>query len=67
MEPTNDHEQVIAEAVDKKFLEEPGEYDSIVRDIAMSLDFLMSHSDGRFLVDYVHWRLAHRISPANSK
>ena len=35
MEPTNDHERLIAQSVDEKFL-------SLIRDIAISLDFVMS-------------------------
>jgi hypothetical protein len=60
MEPTNDHERAIAKAVDEKFL-------SLVRDIAVSLDFAMSKSDSQFLVRYVQWRLDHPASPPKSK
>jgi hypothetical protein len=68
MEPTNDHERVIAQAVNEKFLEDPGNrHHSIVRDIAISLDFIMSPSDSQFLVRCVQWRLTHPISPSNSK
>jgi hypothetical protein len=68
MEPTNDHERLIAQAVDKKFLEDAGDsHRSIIRDIALSLDFIMESSDSRFLVRYVEWRLTHWITPANSK
>jgi hypothetical protein len=67
MEPTNDHERMIAQAVDEKFLEDPGSH-STVRDIATSLDFiLMSPSGSQFLVLYVHWRRDHPISPSNSR
>jgi hypothetical protein len=67
MEPTNDHERLIAQAVDEKFLEDPGSH-STVRDIATSLDFIiMSPSDSQFLVRYVQWRQDHPISPSNSK
>ena len=68
MEPTNDHERAIAQAVDKKFLEDPGNRQhSIVGDVASSLDFSMSRSDSQFLVRYVQWRRTHPIRPANSK
>jgi hypothetical protein len=68
MEPTNLHELVIAQAVDKKFREGPTDRPSIIRDVALSLDFEMSNSDSRFLVNYIQWRLAHpKISSANAK
>jgi hypothetical protein len=68
MEPTNDHERVIAHLVDEKFLEDPGNRrQSIVGDTAVSLDFIMSSTDSRFLVRYVEWRRTHALSPANSK
>ena len=61
MEPTNDHERLIAQAVDEKFLEDPGNRHHLtVRDIAMSLEFIiMSPSDSQFLVRYVGWRRTH--------
>ena len=66
MEPTNDHERTIAQAVDKAFLEDPSNRD-LIQNIAMSLDFVMSPSDTQFLVDYAYWRRANQISPANTK
>jgi hypothetical protein len=67
MEPTNLHELVIAQAVDKKFREGPTERSAIIHDIVLSLDFDMSRSDSGFLVSYVQWRLANpRISPATT-
>jgi RNase adaptor protein for sRNA GlmZ degradation len=66
MEPANDHERLIAQAVDEKFLEDPGDQ-STVRDIATSVNFIiMSPSDSQFLVRYVQWRRDHPISPSNS-
>ena len=66
MEPTNDHERLIAQAVDEKFLEDP-DNQSTVRDIATSLNFIiMSPSDSQFLVRYVQWRRDHPISPSNA-
>jgi hypothetical protein len=68
MEPTNLHELVIAQAVDKKFREDPIDRSAIIRDVALSLDFDMSASETHFSIGYVQWRLAHpTISPANSK
>ncbi len=65
MEPTNDHERVIAKAVDDKFLEDPGNRrHSIIRDVAESLDFVMTASDSQFLVSYVQWRRTHPPEPS---
>ena len=59
-DPSNKHEHILARAVDQKFLMGGGDrYHLIVRDIAMSVDFLMSASDTQFLVEYVRWRHAH--------
>ena len=57
MEPTNEHERVIAQAVDEKFLDPANRRNSIIRDIAVMLDFMMSPTDSQFLVRYVQWRL----------
>jgi len=66
MDPKNDHERAIAQAVDKKFLEDPGNrHHAIIRDVAESLDFVMSVSDSQFLVSYVHWRRAHSAGASN--
>jgi len=60
MEPSNKHEQIIARAVDEKYLRDGGDrHHLMVRDIAMSVDFLMSAADTQFLVQYVRWRDAH--------
>jgi hypothetical protein len=61
MGPTNDHEQLIAKAVDTKLRENPRST-AIAWDIAMSLDFPLSRSDTQFLIRYVKWRLTHPIS-----
>jgi hypothetical protein len=67
MEPANNHERLIAQAVDKKFLEDLGNrHDLIVRDVAMSLDFTMSTSDTRFLIDYIEWRGTRSKGATNS-
>jgi hypothetical protein len=68
--PTTDNEQVIAEAVDAKFQENPGNRQPIIRDyldIAASIDFVMSAEESQFLVDYLRWRLTHPIRPSKSK
>ena len=63
MDTSNKHEQIIARAVDEKYLKDGGDrYHLIVRDVAMSVDFLMSASDTQFLVEYVRWRDAHPAS-----
>jgi hypothetical protein len=68
MEPTNLHELVIAQAVDKKFCEGPTDRSAIIRDIVLSLEFDMSPSDSGFLVSYVQWRLAYPpISPSHRR
>jgi len=59
MDPTNDYERAIAQAVDKMFLEDPGNGRHIIAAVAESLDFVMSVSDSKFLVSYVEWRRAH--------
>jgi hypothetical protein len=57
MEPTNDHERLIAQAVDRKLLEDPRNHRSaVIAEVAESLDFVMSASDSQFLVRYVQWR-----------
>ena len=64
MEPTNDHERAIARAVDEKILEDPGDSrHSIIRDVSMSLNFIMSPSESKFLVRYVLRRLDHPNRP----
>jgi hypothetical protein len=66
MEPTTDHERAIAEAVDKKLVEYPGNHrHTIIAVVAESLNFVMSASDSQFLVDYLNWRLTHPIRPPN--
>lgn len=59
MEPTTDRERAIAEAVDEKFLGDPGNRQPTIRDyldISASIDFVMSASDSQFLVDYLRGR-----------
>jgi hypothetical protein len=60
--PATDRERTIAEAVDEKFLGNPGNRQPTIRDyldISAALDFVMSASDSQFLVEYLRWRLAH--------
>jgi hypothetical protein len=67
LEPANDHERTIAQTVDAKYLENPvGLEHLIIRDVATSLDFVMSASDSQFLVSCVQWRRTHPISPPDS-
>lgn len=66
MDPTNDHERAIAQAVDKKFLEDPGHSRHVIAAVAESLDFIMSVSDSKFLVSYVQWRRAHPMGASDS-
>jgi hypothetical protein len=65
MEPTTDHERRIAQTVDQKLLEGVAN-NNLIRDVAVSLDFVMTPSDGRFLVSYVRWRFTHTVSSAHS-
>jgi hypothetical protein len=69
IEPATDHERAIAKAVDKKFLENPGNRQPTIRDyldISASIDFVMSAEDSQFLVDYLRWRLTHPLRPSKS-
>jgi len=68
MDPINDHERAIAQAVDEKFREDPGDRQHvIIRDVAESLDFVMSVSDSQFLVSYVQWRRSTDASRAENE
>ena len=58
MEPTNDHERTIAEAIDSKLLASDSRYESIVTEVVVSMPFDMSIADTQFLFNYAHWRLA---------
>ena len=59
-EPTNDHERLIAEAIDCK-LTPNGRYESIVVDVVVAVPFDLSISDTQFLLNYTHWRLSHPL------
>jgi hypothetical protein len=70
VEPATDHERAIAEAVDAKFQQSPGNRQPTIRDyldISASIDFVMSAEESQFLVDYLRWRLTHPIKPSKSK
>jgi hypothetical protein len=70
IEPATDHERAIAEAVDEKFQENPGNRQPTIRDyldISASIDFVMSAEESQFLLDYLRWRLAHPIRPSKLK
>jgi hypothetical protein len=58
VEPTNDHERTIAEALDSKLLGPDSAYGSIVSEVVESMPFDMSIADIQFLFNYAHWRLA---------
>ena len=64
MDPTNDHERAIVEVIDEKFRKDPDcTYESVVVDVAMSVGFLLSASDAKFLIRYCRWRAAHPVVP----
>ena len=67
MEPTNDHERAIAKAIDEKFLKDPAcTYGSVVVDVAMSVSFLLSAADAKFLIRYSRWRSSRPVIPPDS-
>ena len=69
-EPATDHERTMAQAVDEKFLGNPGNRQPTIRDyldISASIDFVMSASESQFLVDYLRWRLTHPSRRSLSK
>jgi len=66
MNPTNDHEAIIATAVDTRIRENPDQpFHLIVRDIAMTLEFIMSAADTEFLVHYTRWQDRFANRPLN--
>ena len=68
MEPTNEHERAIAQAVDKESQNNRGgPYDALVSEIAVSLGFLTSDADTNFLVSYSQWRFENPIVPRKAK
>jgi hypothetical protein len=67
MEPTNDHERAIVQAIDEKFFKDPAcTYGTVVVDVAMSLSFLLSASDAKFLIRYSRWRSSQPVIPPDS-
>ena len=67
MDPTNDHERAIAQAVDAKFLEDPAKRRHLIAAVADSMDFEMSESDSEFLLSYVKWKRARSTGHPHSK
>jgi len=65
-----DNERTIVEAVDEKFVGNPGNRQPTIRDyldISVSIDFVMSASESQFLVDYLRWRLTRSVGASLSK
>jgi hypothetical protein len=68
MEPTNDRERLIAQAVDTEFQNSPrGPYEAVVSEVAVSLGFLTSDADANFLVSYSQWRFENPIVKRKAK
>ena len=56
MRPTNDHERAIANIVDR--LSAEGRlYPTAIENVITVLDFTLSRSESKFLVDYIRWRM----------
>jgi hypothetical protein len=60
VEPTNDHERVIAGIVDQFYAEGSLSVAAGAK-IADAVGFVMSPGDWKFLVQYTHWRMANPI------
>ena len=57
MEPSNDHERLLARLIDERAIAQ-GKLDyTAVPAVAALLDFMMSRSDSEFLIAYLHWRM----------
>jgi hypothetical protein len=60
MQPVNEHEQQIVDAVDRKakaIRDDVGIWDnSIITEMKVAVPFEMTESDEQFLESYVHWR-----------
>jgi hypothetical protein len=61
MGPSNDHERVIARAVDRLSTEGQLHLTSIPQ-VTAGLKFMMTKSESKFLVNYIRWRLATPIA-----
>jgi hypothetical protein len=59
--PTGEHELAIARIVDRIDIENRLTVSSI-QEVAAGLDFMMLRSDSRFLVDYLHCRMANPVA-----
>jgi hypothetical protein len=57
VEPSNDHERVIAKTVDRFY----NEGEIRMAKIADAVGFVMSKDDWKFLVHYIQWRMEHSI------
>ena len=61
MEPSNDRELAIARVVDRIAL--AGKiHTSAIEHVITVLDFTMSKSESRFLVEYIRWRMDNPIA-----
>jgi hypothetical protein len=61
MEPSNDRELAIARVVDRIAL--AGKiHTSVIVNVITALDFTMSKSECKFLVNYVNWRMDNPIA-----
>ena len=60
MEPSNDHERVIAVAVDRISSERNLSIGS-VREVISGLAFVITKSDVDFLMHYIQWRMDNPI------
>lgn len=61
MGPTNSHERAIARIVDD--LDTEGRLSpTSIEDVIVHLNFAMTKTDSKFLVDYIRWRMDHPIA-----
>ena len=61
MGPTNSHERAIARIVDD--LDAEGRLSpTSIEDVIAHLNFAMTKTDSKFLVDYIRWRMDHPIA-----
>ena len=60
MQPADEHELTIARIVDR--LAGEGRLDpSVIDQIIAQIDFVMTQSQGQFLIDYIRWRMEYPI------
>jgi len=60
MDPSNDHELVIAIAIDK-LAKEGNLRPTAIEDVIAVLHFTMNLPDSKFLVNYIRWRMDNPI------